>query len=58
MIQLIILNIYMCECTKCKKSYHEYELTWVTMPDTYYLQIRKSIELLCEECIKEINKEE
>ena len=58
MIQLIILNIYMCECAKCKRSYPEYELTWVTLPDTYYIQVRKSMELLCDECLKESKKEE
>ena len=48
----------MCECGKCKRSYPEYELTWVALPDTYYLQVRKSMELLCKECMKKINEEE
>ena len=48
----------MGECAKCKKSYPEYELTWITLPDTYYLQVRKSMELLCDECLKESKKEE
>ena len=48
----------MCECAKCKKSCHEYELTWVTVPDMYYMQVHKSMELLCDECLEEKEKEE
>ncbi len=48
----------MGECAKCKKSYPEYELTWVTLPDTYYLQTRKSMQVVCKECLEKIKEEE
>ena len=48
----------MGECAKCKKTYPEYELTWYPVPDMYYVQVRKSMELLCDECLKESKKEE
>jgi len=48
----------MCECAKCKKECHEYELTWVTLPDTYYLQTRKSMQIVCKECLEKIKEEE
>jgi len=69
MIQLIILNIYMAECAKCKKSYPEYELTWVEVPPVDCMQIiwtgrgrdeskKKITEVVCNNCLKEIKKEE
>ena len=65
MIQLIILNIYMCECAKCKKPYPEYELTWVEVPSEYRIQIiwtgrgrdeskKQAMEVVCKDCLKKI----
>jgi hypothetical protein len=43
----------MCECSRCKKQYQEYELNWIQASPTYYMQPRKSMELVCNECIHE-----
>ena len=43
----------MCECSRCKKQCQEYELNWVEAPPIYHMQPRKSMELVCNECIQE-----
>ena len=42
----------MCECSICKKTFPEYQLTWEVLPDTYYLQQRKSMRVICDKCKK------
>jgi hypothetical protein len=55
----------MGECAKCKKSYPEYELTWVEVPHEYQPQIlwtgrgrdeskKKIMEVVCKDCLKKI----
>tara|TARA_Y100000310_G_scaffold230334_1_gene232742 strand:+ start:74 stop:256 length:183 start_codon:yes stop_codon:yes gene_type:complete len=54
----------MCECSRCKKTYEEYELQWVEIPNEYSMQIvwtgrgkapsqEKKMELVCDNCLKE-----
>jgi hypothetical protein len=54
----------MCECTRCRKEYEEYDLLWVEQPSEDSLQIvwtgrgkdpskEKKMELVCDNCMKE-----
>jgi hypothetical protein len=42
----------MSVCSRCKKSTHECELTWVELPKKYHMQVRPSMEVVCDDCIK------
>jgi len=53
----------MCECARCKKTYEEYDLMWVEIPNEYSMQIpwtgrgrdpskEKKMELVCDNCLK------
>ena len=37
----------MCECARCKKTYEDQELTWVTVPDK-----RPKMEVVCKDCLE------
>ena len=39
-------------CSRCKKSYPENELTWTELPKKFYMQVKPSMEVVCDECIK------
>ena len=42
----------MCECSRCKKSFEEYDLTWVESPRIYHMQIKRKLEVVCDNCLK------
>lgn len=55
----------MGECAKCKKTYPEYELTWVEVPPEDHIEIiwtgrgrdeskKKIMEVVCKDCQKKI----
>ena len=59
----------MCECSRCKKSFEEYNLTWVKQPSEYSPQIiwtgrgrdpskEKKMELVCDDCIDKFSKKD
>lgn len=42
----------MSVCSRCKKPTPERELTWRELPKKYHMQVRPSMEVVCDECIK------
>ena len=42
----------MCKCSRCKKPYPEHELTWIELPKIYHMQVKPSMEVVCDNCLK------
>jgi len=42
----------MSPCSRCKKTVEEYELTWVELPKKYHMQVRPSMGVVCDDCMK------
>ncbi len=42
----------MCECARCKEMFEEYDLTWIELPQQYYMQVKKKMELVCDKCLE------
>ena len=42
----------MSVCSRCENPYPENELTWTELPKKYYMQVKPSMEVVCDDCLK------